>query len=316
MESERFIKNIVYNINNVIIGKEYEIFNIIKGIIAGGHILIEDVPGVGKTTLVKALARSFNLNYSRIQFTPDLLPSDILGISIYNQKVQEFEFLKGPVFCNILLADEINRTSPKTQSALLEVMEEKQVSEGRETYKLSEPFIVLATQNPIEYEGTFIMPEAQLDRFMIKVHIGYPEKIYEEKILKVYRNENPIEKINIIGSKEELLELQKICKGIYVSDDINTYIVNLSEATRHNKHLSLGVSPRASLALLKISQAAALINGRNYVIPEDVKENVVSVYAHRIILSPFGRANNYNQEEVIKDIIKTIPVPRVKGGIK
>lgn len=316
MESEKFIKNIVYNINNVIIGKEYEIFNILKGIIAGGHILIEDVPGVGKTTLVKALAKSLNLNYNRIQFTPDLLPSDILGVSIYNQKAQEFQFIEGPIFTNILLADEINRTSPKTQSALLEVMEEKQVSEGRETYKLSEPFIVLATQNPIEYEGTFIMPEAQLDRFMIKVNIGYPEKSYEEKMLKVYRNENPIEKVNIIGSREGLLELQEICRGVHVSDDINTYIVNLSEATRNNKCLSLGVSPRASLALLKIAQASALINSRTYVIPEDVKENVVQVYAHRIILSPFGRANNYTQEQVIKDIIKTIPVPRIKRDIK
>ncbi|MBM7870503.1 MoxR-like ATPase [Clostridium pascui] len=316
MDSEKFIKNIVYNVNNIIIGKEYEIFNILKGIIAGGHILIEDVPGVGKTTLVKALAKSLNLNYSRIQFTPDLLPSDILGVSIYNQTVQEFQFIEGPIFTNILLADEINRTSPKTQSALLEVMEEKQVSEGRETYRLLEPFIVLATQNPIEYEGTFIMPEAQLDRFMIKVNIGYPEKSYEEKMLKVYRNENPIGKVNVIGSREDLLELQKICRGIYVSDDINTYIVNLSEATRNNKYVSLGVSPRASLALLKIAQASALINSRTYVIPEDVKENVVKVYAHRIILSPVGRANNYTQEQVIKDIIKTIPIPRIKRDIK
>lgn len=316
MEGCELIKNIVYNINNVIIGKEYEIFNILKGIIAGGHILIEDVPGVGKTTLVKALAKSFNLNYTRIQFTPDLLPSDILGISIYNQKIQEFEFIKGPIFSNILLADEINRTSPKTQSALLEVMEEKQVSEGRETYKLSEPFIVLATQNPIEYEGTFAMPEAQLDRFMIKVHIGYPEKGYEEKMLKIYRNQNPIENINIIGSARELLELQKKCREIYVSDDINTYIVNLSEATRNNKYLSLGVSPRASLALLKIAQASALIDGRSYVIPEDVKENIVEVYSHRTILSPSGRANNYTQEQVIKDITKTVPVPRIKRGTK
>lgn len=312
MGEEDLIKDIVYNIDKVVIGKEYEIYNIIKGIIANGHILIEDVPGVGKTTLVKALAKSLNLSYKRIQFTPDLLPSDILGISIYNQRTMEFEFKKGPIFSNIVLADEINRTSPKTQSALLEVMEEKQVSEGNETYKLEEPFIVLATQNPIEYEGTFILPEAQLDRFMIKVNVGYPEKMYESKMLKIYRNYDPLESINSVAEAKDIIELQKKVRDVHVSDEINSYIVNIAEATRNNKCLSLGISPRACLALLRVSQASAVINGRDYVIPEDVKENAVSVLSHRVIISPYGRANNNTGEEVIKDILKILPVPRIK----
>lgn len=312
MGERELIKNIVYNINKVIIGKEYEIYNILKGIIANGHILIEDVPGVGKTTLVKALAKSLNLTYKRIQFTPDLLPSDILGISIYNQRTMEFEFKKGPIFSNIILADEINRTSPKTQSALLEVMEEKQVSEGNETYKLEEPFIVLATQNPIEYEGTFTLPEAQLDRFMLKVNIGYPEKIYESRMLKIYRNNDPLVDINSVADAIDINKLQKIARNIHVSDEINSYIVNIAEGTRYNKCLSLGISPRACLALLRVSQASALINGRDYVIPEDVKENAVSVLSHRVIISPYGRANNYTGEAVIKDILKILPVPRIK----
>ncbi|KAJ50410.1 MoxR-like ATPase [Clostridium tetanomorphum] len=313
MEERNLIKEIVFNIEKVIIGKEYEIYNIIKGIIANGHILIEDVPGVGKTTLVKALAKSLSLSYRRIQFTPDLLPSDILGVSIYNQKSMEFEFKKGPIFSNIVLADEINRTSPKTQAALLEVMEEKQVSEGNATYKLEEPFIVLATQNPIEYEGTFTLPEAQLDRFIIKVNIGYPEKSYENKMLKIYRTANPLESISSIAKAEDIINLQKRAKDIYVSDEINSYIVNIAESTRDNKYLSLGVSPRASLSLLRICQASALINERNYVIPEDIKENAVRVLSHRIILSPYGRSNNYTEEMVIKDILKMLPVPKVKG---
>ncbi|PRR79452.1 replication factor C small subunit [Clostridium liquoris] len=313
MGERELIKDIVYNIDKVVIGKEYEIYNIIKGIIANGHILIEDVPGVGKTTLVKALAKSLNLSYKRIQFTPDLLPSDILGISIYNQRTMEFEFKKGPIFSNIVLADEINRTSPKTQSALLEVMEEKQVSEGNETYKLEEPFIVLATQNPIEYEGTFILPEAQLDRFMIKVNVGYPEKMYESKMLKIYRNYDPLESINSVAEAKDIIELQKKVRDVHVSDEINSYIVNIAEATRNNKCLSLGISPRACLALLRISQASAVINGRNYVVPEDVKENAVSVLSHRVIISPYGRANNNTGEEVIKDILRILPVPRIKA---
>lgn len=312
MVRNEIIKEIVYNVSKVIIGKEFEIYNIIKGIIANGHILIEDVPGVGKTTLVKALAKSINLSYKRIQFTPDLLPSDILGISIYNQKSMEFEFKKGPIFSNIILADEINRTSPKTQSSLLEVMEERQVTEGNDTYRLGEPFIVMATQNPIDYEGTFVLPEAQLDRFMIKVKIGYPEKNFEKEMLNIYSKGEPLEKIKSVANGQDILNVQDAVRKIYVSEEINSYIVNIAEATRNNKNISLGVSPRASLALLRIAQAWAFINGRDYVIPEDVKENIISVLSHRIILSSYGRVNNLASEEVLKDIIKLIPVPRVR----
>jgi MoxR-like ATPase len=309
---EELIQKITNNIKTVIIGKEDQISNILKGIIANGHILIEDVPGVGKTTIVKALAKSLNLSYSRIQFTPDLLPSDITGISIYNQKTMEFEFRKGPVFANIVLADEINRTSPKTQSALLEVMEENQVSEGNTTFKLERPFFVLATQNPIEHEGTFILPEAQLDRFMIKVKIGYPEKEDECKILDLYKNQEPLENLTSVASKDDILILQKSVRDIHVTNIINEYIVNIVHATRNDKNIILGASPRAALALLRISQATALINGRSYVIPEDVKENAVLTLSHRITISSFARSSNYNNDDVITRIISKIFVPRVK----
>jgi MoxR-like ATPase len=312
MEAEQLIKNIVYNIERVIIGKRYEVYNIMKGIIADGHILIEDVPGVGKTTLVKALAKSLSLTYSRIQFTPDLLPSDITGISIYNQRNMEFEFRKGPVFANIVLADEINRTSPKTQSALLEVMEEKQVSEGNYTYKLERPFFVLATQNPIESEGTFVLPEAQLDRFIIKVGIGYPTKIDEANILKIYRNNQPLEEIESVAGVLDILALQKQAREVHVSDEINEYIASIADATRNNKYLILGSSTRASLALLRVAQAAAIINGRDYVIPEDIRENALLVLSHRVCVSALARANNYDNDSVIKDILKTVSVPKVK----
>ena len=311
MKNTELINEIVYNIDRVVIGKRNEIVNILKGIIAGGHILIEDVPGVGKTTLVKALAKSLNLTHTRIQFTPDLLPSDITGVSIYNPKNSEFEFKKGPVFTNIILADEINRTSPKTQSALLEVMEEKQVTEGNKTYKLSEPFIVLATQNSIELEGTFILPEAELDRFMIKVHIGYPNKISEAKILEVYRDSKPLDEINSVAGIEDILMLQRNCRAIFVSKEINDYIVNIMDATRNNKKLVLGGSIRASLCLLKIAQATALISGRDYVIPEDIKTNALSVLSHRVILSSSARANNFTQDNVIMEIIDAVQVPKV-----
>ena len=311
MNNTELINKIVENVDRVVIGKRNEIVNILKGIIAGGHILIEDVPGVGKTTLVKALAKSLNLSHTRIQFTPDLLPSDITGVSIYNPKNLEFEFKKGPVFTNIVLADEINRTSPKTQSALLEVMEEKQVTEGNITYKLSEPFIVMATQNPIELEGTFILPEAELDRFIIKVHIGYPDKKFEAEILEIYRNSEPLDEISSVAEIEDIIKLQKSCRAVFVAKELNEYIVNIMDATRNNKKLVLGGSIRASLSLLKIAQATALINGRDYVIPEDIKTNVVSVLSHRVTVSSSAIANNYTSDSIILEIINTIPVPKV-----
>ena len=306
------IEKIAFNMEKVILGKRVEIYNILKGILANGHILIEDVPGVGKTTLIKALAKSLSLSYSRIQFTPDLLPSDILGVSIYSQKTTEFEFNKGPIFSNIVLADEINRTSPKTQSALLEAMEEKQISESGTTYKLKEPFLVLATENPIEYEGTFSLPEAQLDRFMIKVKIGYPHCDAEVDILDLYRQSNPIEELEPVASTEDIIYLQKKVRDTHVEKELNEYIVRIVNATRHNSFILLGGSIRASLALQRVAQATALINGRDYVIPEDVKENVIIVLSHRITLTSSARANNYTTQQVISDILRTIQVPKVK----
>ena len=306
------IEKIAHNMEKVILGKRLEIYNILKGILANGHILIEDVPGVGKTTLIKSFAKSLNLSYSRIQFTPDLLPSDILGVSIYSQKTMDFEFNKGPIFSNIILADEINRTSPKTQSALLEAMEEKQISEGGITYKLKEPFLVLATENPIEYEGTFSLPEAQLDRFMIKVNIGYPSGDAEVNILDLYRQSNPIEELEPVATDEDILYLQKKVRDIYVEKELNEYIVKIVNATRHNSFILLGGSIRASLALQRVSQATALINGRDYVIPEDIKSNVMIVLGHRITLTSAARANNYTTQQVISDILRIIQVPKVK----
>ncbi|BDR65967.1 magnesium chelatase [Clostridium tetani] len=313
MRETEIVEKIVYNVSKAILGKEREIYDILKAIVAKGHILIEDVPGIGKTTLVKALAKSLQLQYKRIQFTTDLLPSDILGISIYNDKQRDFEFRKGPIFSNIILADEINRTSPKTQSALLEVMEEKQVTEGNETYKLQEPFIVIATQNPIEFEGTFILPEAQLDRFIIKINLGYPDRESEMNILKIYSEGNPLKVLESVVDREDILMLQRKLKETKVNNAIIEYIVKIIEATRKSPYIELGASPRASLALIKISQATAIIKGRYYVIPEDVKENIIQVLAHRIRLSSKGRLEGITEKEVLSLIINTIPLPKIKG---
>jgi MoxR-like ATPase len=310
-DSLELIEKIVDNVEKVIIGKRTEIYNIMKGIVADGHILIEDVPGVGKTTLIKAITKSLNLTFSRVQFTPDLLPSDIIGVSIYNPKTNDFEFKRGPIFANVILADEINRTSPKTQSALLEVMEEKQVSEGVNTYMLQRPFMVMATQNPIEYEGTFPLPEAQLDRFMIKVKIGYPSENDEVSILNIYKEEDPLQTLEPVASIEDIILLQKNLRKVHVNNELNKYIVNIINATRYNKSLVLGGSTRASIALQRISQATALIKGRNYVIPEDIKENVKLVLSHRIIPTSSARANKNSSDVIISEIMRTISVPKV-----
>lgn len=311
MSSEELINKLILNIEQVIIGKRFETTNILKGIIAGGHILIEDVPGVGKTSVVKAIAKSFNLTFSRIQFTPDLLPSDITGVSIFNQKNFTFEFKKGPIFSNIVLADEINRTSPKTQSALLQAMEEKEISEGNTNYKIDEPFMVLATLNPIEYEGTFILPEALLDRFIMKVSIGYLSSSDEKKFLITYKDKNPLEHIKPIASKEDMLLLRKEAAEIFIKDEIYDYIIKICNATRENKMIRLGVSTRGTMALMKVSQVNALFRGRDYVIPEDVKEAVPYVLSHRIILSREAKGEKIGNKAVINDILRTIIVPKV-----
>ncbi|MBP1919761.1 MoxR-like ATPase [Youngiibacter multivorans] len=305
------LERIEKNIEKVILGKDREIRNILKGMLAGGHILIEDIPGIGKTTLVKALARSVDLTYSRIQFTPDLLPSDITGVSIYNQKTMNFEYRKGPIFANVVLADEINRTSPKTQSALLEVMEENQVSEGNSTYALEKPFFVMATQNPIEYEGTFNLPEAQLDRFMIRIRIGYPSHDDEIRILMNFREENPLEALEPVATKEDILILQDNTRRVRVSDEIYDYIVRITSETRTNRLFTLGASPRASLALMKIGQASALISGRDYVIPEDIKENASMVLSHRVQTSAYARSQGTGSLEAIKLALAMVDPPKI-----
>ena len=310
MESKELITSIVNNVQKAILGKEKEIYNILMGIIAGGHILIEDVPGIGKTTLVKALAKTLNVSFSRIQFTPDLLPSDITGVTVYNPNLQTFEYKKGPIFTNIVLADEINRTSPKTQSALLEVMEENQISEGNETYILNRPFIVMATQNPVEYEGTFILPEAQLDRFMIKVSLGYVSKEKEEEILLKYRGVDAISELQAVAGAKEIIELQEECKRIKVTKPVAEYIVRITGSSREDQNISLGASTRASIALLSIAKASALIHGRSYVIPEDIKDNAISVLSHRIKLSAIGRGNGFTNDTAILDILRRIQIPR------
>lgn len=304
------IQRILTNVSKVIVGKDKEIINILKGILSGGHILIEDLPGLGKTTMVKTMAKTMDLSFSRIQFTPDLLPSDITGISVYNQKDMTFEFRKGPVFANLVLADEINRTSPKTQAALLEVMEETQVSEGAVSYLLDEPFVVMATQNPIEYEGTFNLPEAQLDRFIMKISIGYPEKEQEMNILRNFRLVSPLDQLRPAVTRQDILDLMALVRQVEVADAINDYIVRLADETRTNDLLSIGVSPRASLALMRLSQAQALIQGRDYVIPEDVKDNVMLCFPHRVKLSAAGRMKNISETEVIRSILAYVKAPR------
>lgn len=309
MENQ-IIEKILSNVRKVIVGKDAEVINILKGILSGGHILIEDLPGLGKTTLVKALAKTMDLSFARIQFTPDLLPSDITGVSIYNQKEMNFEFRKGPVFANLVLADEINRTSPKTQSALLEVMEEAQVSEAAVSYVLERPFVVLATQNPVEYEGTFNLPEAQLDRFIMKTSIGYPGKEDEMNILKNFRMRNPLDELKPAVSRRDILGLMDQVHQIEVADAINDYIVRLADETRNTDLLAIGVSPRASLSLMRLSQAEALIRGRGYVIPEDVKDNVMLCFPHRVKLSSMARTRNLGEEEIIRSILGYVKAPR------
>ncbi|AST57981.1 atpase associated with various cellular activities AAA_3 [Thermoanaerobacterium thermosaccharolyticum] len=306
------IVKIIDNISKVIIGKTEEVKLVLVALLSGGHVLIEDVPGVGKTSLVKALAKSINADFKRIQFTPDLLPSDVIGVSIYNPEKGVFEFKQGPIMSQILLADEINRTSPKTQSSLLEAMEERQVTVDGKTYMLPRPFMVIATQNPIEYDGTFRLPEAQLDRFMIKVNLGYPDTKHEIEMLKRFEALDPLEDLKPVVSIMEILKMQSEVKSVYVDDSILDYIITIVNNTRNLPTVLLGASPRAAISLMKASQAKAFIEGRNYVLPDDVKYLSVPVLSHRIILKNEARFNNLDERSVIKDILNTTKVPVVK----
>ena len=303
------IQLIVSNIEKVMIGKKDVAELAVVALLAEGHILLEDVPGVGKTMMVRALAKSIGADFKRIQFTPDLLPSDVLGVSIYNPKELEFEFRPGPILGNIVLADEINRTSPKTQSALLEGMEEASVTIDGVTMPLPKPFFVMATQNPIEHEGTYPLPEAQLDRFLMKVRMGYPSATEEIEILNRLEHDSPLETLEPVITLEELIALQRKAREVNVDATIKAYIVDLAARTRNDTYIYLGVSPRASIALMRASQSIALLNGRDYVLPDDVQYLLPFVFGHRVILRPEARYDGISSEEVLGRIVKRAPVP-------
>lgn len=302
-------KDIRDNIERVIVGKSSIIELLMVSILCEGHILLEDVPGIGKTMLARSMARSLKCSFNRIQCTPDLLPSDITGTHIYNQKTCEFEFKPGPVFAQVVLADEINRATPRSQSALLESMEERQVTLEGETRKLPRPFIVLATQNPVELEGTFPLPEAQMDRFMMRLALGYPSEKDDELILERFCRNNPIDDLQPVVDSEEVAKLQNVCRLVIVSDDIRKYIISIVHTTRQQKGVDLGASPRAMLGLFRTSQALAAIRGRNFVIPDDVKYLAPYVLAHRIITQTSSSLKGHTGTEVINNVLEDVPAP-------
>jgi MoxR-like ATPase len=300
---------IVQSVAQVIIGKRNEVRLTVLGLLSQGHILIEDIPGVGKTMMAKALSRSIGCTFSRIQFTPDMLPSDVTGVSLFNQKTREFEFRAGPIMAQIVLADEINRATPKTQAALLEAMEERQITVDGTTYKLDEPFLILATQNPIEYEGTFPLPEAQLDRFLLRIQLGYPSPAEELTVLSAQQYQHPIHNMYQVVSVQELLAAQQAIREIYVADEIKRYIVDLVNATRQHPDVYLGSSPRGSLALFHTAQARAAMAGRDYVIPDDVKALAEVTLAHRIIVGPAARIKDISSRTIVQDVLANTPIP-------
>lgn len=302
-------ERIAGSVGQVIIGKRNEIRLAILGLLCKGHILLEDIPGVGKTMMARSLSKAVGAQFSRIQFTPDMLPSDVTGVSIYNQRSNEFEFRPGPIMAQIVLADEINRATPKTQAALLEAMEEKQVTVDGITYKMQSPFMIMATQNPIEYEGTFPLPEAQLDRFLIRVQMGYPTPAEEVTLLSAQQYRHPIENLQSVITVDELRMAQEAIHQVYVAEEIKQYIINLVTASRAHSDVYLGSSPRGSLALFRTSQARAAMAGRDYVIPDDVKALAEVTLAHRIIVGPSARIKDINSRTIVRDILATMPVP-------
>jgi len=309
LNGTQLLKDLLAAIERVLIGKHHEAELTIIGLAAAGHLLIEDVPGVGKTMLAKSLARATGSTFKRIQFTPDLLPSDVTGVSIYNQRTSEFEFRAGPIVAHVVLADEINRATPKTQSALLEAMEEHQVTVEGVTRPLPVPFIVLATQNPIEYEGTFPLPEAQLDRFLLRIHLGYPEPSQEAQVLQSQILRHPIEDLQPVTNAHELEQLQRAVRGIHVDPQVQRYIVQVVGLTRDHPDVYLGASPRGSLAVMRAAQARAMLNARDYVIPDDVKALAPAALAHRLIMSPEARMRNATATGVVEQVLREVPVP-------
>ncbi|MBR7554060.1 MoxR family ATPase [Allobacillus sp. SKP8-2] len=307
------IEELLTNMEKVIVGKRDTIELTVVALLAGGHVLLEDVPGVGKTMLVRALAKSLDLNFKRIQFTPDLLPSDVTGASVYNQKEMTFEFLPGPIFGNIVLADEINRTSPKTQSALLESMEERNITVDGQTMALKQPFFVMATQNPIEYEGTYSLPEAQLDRFLIKLRLGYPTEQEEIDMLGRTTSVHPVDQIQAVMTQEEVIELQQQVQQVHVSNSIKEYIVKLVHQTREHPMLELGASPRASIALMRASKSYAFIQGRDYVVPDDVKWLLHDVLSHRLLVSSEARFEGRTVVSILEEITNKTRIPMERG---
>jgi MoxR-like ATPase len=309
MDIKESADRIVENVAQVIVGKDNVIELCLVALLCEGHVLLEDVPGIGKTTLAKAIARSVGCAFGRIQFTPDLLPSDVTGILYFNQKAQDFEFRPGPIITQVVLADEINRATPRTQSALLEAMQERQVTVDVETMPLPRPFMVLATQNPIELEGTFPLPEAQIDRFLMRVALGYPSKEDEDAILLRYEQSDPLDTLEPVIAAEDLLEMQEQVKTVLVEDSVREYVVDVVRATRDHEAVELGVSPRGTLALYRTAQALAALRGRTFVIPDDVKFLAPPVLTHRIIISPQTRLRGRRPEEVAAEIVESVPVP-------
>ncbi len=309
MNVQEFTNRVMDNLERVIVGKRQTIEFVVIGLLCQGHILIEDVPGVGKTMLARSLAKSLGCTFNRIQFTPDMLPSDVTGVSIFNQVTRQFEFRPGPIMAQIVLADEINRATPKTQSALLEAMEERQVTVDGITHLLPSPFLVLATQNPIEYEGTFPLPEAQLDRFLMRVRLGYPDLSDEINILDLQQLRHPIATLESVASLEEVLQVQEAIKTVYVAPGIKRYVVELIRATRESSDVYLGSSPRGSLGLFRAGQARAAMHGRDYVLPDDIKVLSEYVLSHRMIIDPAARLRNISADLIVQEIIRAQPVP-------